>query len=197
MQDTSLKNQLIFLDFSLKAKGNDLSVTVNGISNLLTASDWKYYNQNNRFAFVIPNETNVLNISFTEGCYEISDLSVSVLNFDTIKNIHSQIDAFIIDKDKTKADVIAGTVKVKNDGVFILSVPYDEGFTVTIDGKETEYYLANKAFIGFDIAKGDHEIVIHYNAPLKPAGFVFSGIGVALCLCITIFENRKKEHTWN
>lgn len=197
LQDISLKNQLIFLDFSLKAKGNDLSVTVNGISNLLTAADWKYYNQNNRFAFVIPNETNVLNISFTEGCYEISDLSVSVLNFDTIKNIHSQIDAFIIDKDKTKADVIAGTVKVKNDGVFILSVPYDEGFTVTIDGKETEYYLANKAFIGFDIAKGDHEIVIHYNAPLKPAGFVFSGIGVALCLGITIFENRKKEHTWN
>ena len=89
----------------------------------------------------------------------------------------------IIDKEKTKGDTLSGKVTVTDDSVFVLSIPYDKGFTVYIDGKETDYYLANEAFIGFDITKGEHTVTLCYKAPLKTAGFAVSGIGIALFIC--------------
>jgi len=196
LQDEILLNKLILVDFSLKAQSADLSISINGITNTLTAKDWKYYNQNERFAYVIPNANNTLEISFIEGVYEIEAFSVSVLDFDLIKDIYKEIDPFTIDS--VSGDTMKGSVNATKDGVFLLSVPYDKGFTVYVDGKKTEYYLANEAFIGFDVQKGEHEIVLSYHAPLKTEGLAISGLGIALCAAVSIYENRKKEEeTWN
>ena len=164
---------------------------------MLTAKDWKYYNQNERFAYVIENEDNLLHLTFTKGSYEVGDLSLSTLDFSEIQGIKDEVDALSIDKEKTKGDTLCGNIHVKNDGVMILTVPYDKGFTVYVDGKETDYYLANEAFIGFDITKGEHTVTLCYKAPLKTAGFAVSGIGIALFISTILYEKRKKEKTWN
>lgn len=42
---------------------------------------------------------------------------------------------WFIDRDKTKGNVIEGSIDVKEDGYFKLFIPYDKGFEVYVDVK--------------------------------------------------------------
>ena len=76
---------------------------------------------------------------------------------------------------------------------FTLSIPYDKGFNILVDGKKVEYYIVNKSFIGFKISKGTHEIEIKYKAPYKNFGILVSLFGIILSLLIFINERRFKD----
>ena len=177
----------------LKAKNCDLKITINEVANKLTDKNWKYFNRNTTFAFALVNDDNLLDIQLKAGTYEIKNFKVHSLEYEMLNKLKSNIDPFVIDGDKTKGDIISGNINVRNDGYFMLSVPYDKGFTVKVDGKEVEYYKANGAFIGFDISAGEHNVEIEYKAPLKNAGLIISLCGILLFVGILIFEGRRKN----
>ncbi|MGR5883739.1 YfhO family protein [Bacillus cereus] len=52
-----------------------------------------------------------------------------------------------------KNNYLKGDIKSNKDGLLYLSVPYSKGWTIKIDGKETEFTKANSAFIGVPITK--------------------------------------------
>ena len=83
---------------------------------------------------------------------------------------------------------MAGSIQVKQDGWFVLAVPYDIGFHVTVDGKETAYSRTDTDFLGFPITQGKHQISITYTAPLAKAGKYCSAAGIGLTL---LFFHRK------
>ena len=64
-----------------------------------------------------------------------------------------------------KNNYLKGDIKSNKDGLLYLSVPYSKGWTIKIDGKETEFTKANSAFIGVPITKGSHVIEMTYVTP--------------------------------
>ncbi|MFR2341663.1 MAG: YfhO family protein [Ruminococcus sp.] len=48
--------------------------------------------------------------------------------------------------EQVRGDTISGTITTEKDGWFVLSVPYDTGFTVTVDGKKTAYEKSTSPF---------------------------------------------------
>lgn len=194
-----LEGKLLFISFDLLdnnscGHGNkDLTIQINGVTNKLTCKEWKYNNQNTNFAYVLSElHDNTLNIKLVKGKYKIGNIKVSTLDFDDIKDINQNIDPFIIDKDKTKGDDIVGSIDVSRDAYFSLSIPYDDGFTIFVDGKEVEYEKINNSFIGFKIETGKHDIKITYDAPFKNIGLICSGVGALLLLIMIFYERRKK-----
>ncbi len=93
---------------------------------------------------------------------------------------------------------LRGTINVRNDGLFYTSVPYEPGWTATVDGKEValaEGYSAKEknvavknAVVCFPLTAGHHEIVLTYRAPGLTLGMVISGVSllafVALCILL-------------
>ena len=168
----------------------DARVTINGVRNTLTAPDWKYYNNNKVFTYVLP-ACSQLEFIFTKGDYALSDLHAWIVDAPA-----PDTDALIIDKEATKGDVIKGTVNCSEDTFFELAVPYDEGFTVTVDGRGQMYECVDKAFIGFPLSKGEHVIEFTYKAPLLKAGKLMSLAGVLIFASVTaweMFSARKKK----
>ena len=100
---------------------------------------------------------------------------------------------WFIDRDKTKGNVIEGSVDVKEDGYFKLSIPYDKGFEVYVDGEKTPYEVVNKSFIGFDISKGSHNIKIVYTSPLFKEGLVISCVGLVLFVGTVIYYRKRAK----
>jgi len=159
---------------------NDISVSINGVKNKLSDPDWKYNNKNYDFTYILSSESSIENLmfEFSKGNYILSDFeiySLDVSAFDSMKK-----DYFNIDCSVSGGDIIEGNINVTNDGWFNLSVPYDKGFRISVDGVKTEYYKTNTAFIGFPIKSGEHEIIIEYHAPYKTAGIIVSSIGTVL-----------------
>lgn len=196
--DSNTSKKLIFISFDILENSScnkgDLSIQINDVTNKLTCKEWKYFNENSNFNYtIIPNDNHKLEIQLGKGLYKIGNIKVSLLDFDFIKNINKNIDQFLIDKEKTSGDNIVGKISVKNNSYFTLSIPYDKGFNILVDGKKVEYYIVNKSFIGFKISKGTHEIEIKYKAPYKNFGILVSLFGIILSLLIFINERRFKD----
>ena len=191
-----MANKIVIINFDIlevpSCKKGDLAIKINGEKNKLTCREWKYANKNNNFnyAFVLGND-NTLKITFDKGLYKIGNIKTFLVDFNLIKDINEKISPFIIDKNKTKGDNIVGNIDVLENGYFVLSVPYDKGFNVFVDGKKIKSECVNKYFLGFKISKGNHKIVINYEAPYKRIAILFSFIGIVLYLYVFIKEKRE------
>ena len=185
--DDSIKNKIIIISFDMNYNDNiDTSITINNVKNTLSYKNWKYHNNNYTFHYVISD--NVLDIDITPGHYEISNLNIYFMDYDSYKNINNTHDKFYFTYDSNN---ILGNINVSNDGYFTLSIPYDLGFDIKLDGKKIDYELVNTSFIGFNINKGYHEIDISYNAPYFRSGLIISLIGAIIY--VIIFWRFKHE----
>ncbi len=95
---------------------------------------------------------------------------------------------------------ITGTVKVKKNGTLFTSIPYDAGWTVTVDGKKVETFPighlsedgSQGAFLCFDIGYGEHEVSMRFiPAGLFP-GLLLTGISLLAFILLLIITHRKK-----
>lgn len=198
--NNSLDNQILIIKFKMDKEKSGYycssSITINGVTNDLSCDNWKYHNQNYTFEYVISqNETiDTLDISFTKGFFELSNLEVYTIDYNKIKTINNNISPFIIDKDLTKDNYIYGSILASEDGYFKLTIPYQKkGFTVYVDGVKTPYLKVDETFIGFELLKGEHTIEIKFNPPYLTLGAVISCIGLILSL-FNIFHHKLKPY---
>ncbi len=190
-------NNLLFIKFKMNyaesCKKGDTSITINGVSNMLTCKGWKYHNKNYEFTYII-SSSDELEIDISKGKYEVSDIESYEIDYSYIKDIHTKHDKFIIDKDSTKSDTIKGVINVtKDNSYFNLAVPYDEGYNVYVDGKNVEYEKTNISFIGFKIDKGEHNIEINYTSPWLNIGKVVSIIGILSFIVVLFVDKRCRD----
>lgn len=91
---------------------------------------------------------------------------------------------------------IEGKIQVQNAGRLILSVPADEGWTLYVDGKETEIEPLADALVGVHLEKGSHTIKLCYTTPGVKAGAGFS-LGAVVLFMISAYVStrirRKRE----
>lgn len=169
-----------------KEKRDDIFVTINGVKNTLSDPEWKYNNHNYSFRYVISSAQPIerLELEFSKGNYIISDIKLFTLEGSVLTKADENKDEFVPNK-STGGDTISGSINVTQDGWFNISIPYDKGFEIYVDGKKTEYYKTNTAFIGFPVARGEHIIKIEYHAPLKSTGLIITLAGI-ICTAIML-----------
>ena len=96
-------------------------------------------------------------------------------------------------------NTITTHVTTEESGYVLLTVPYSEGWTATVDGQKADILKADRAFMALEVAAGDHEIVLHYKTPYLTAGlagaFVFIAGGIALAVLqeknVLVFKKQK------
>lgn len=192
------QKQILFLRFRVdNAHPNkDVAVWINGIRNKLSAKDHVYYNENKIFTYAVPLKDGEDNISVTfgKGKYRLRHVQAYLGSLPERSELLYQSE-IQVDKKQTEDNVIQGTIRVKKDGWFITSIPYDKHFKIYIDGKETEIQKVNTAFLGCKIESGNHELKIIYHAPGTTTGKVLSLIGIAGFLLVLVWEKRKQKNT--
>lgn len=174
----------------------DVTVWINGIRNKLSAKDHVYYNENKIFTYAVPLKDGEDNISVTfgKGKYRLRHVQAYLGSLPERSELLYQSE-IQVDKKQTEDNVIQGTIRVKKDGWFITSIPYDKHFKIYIDGKETEIQKVNTAFLGCKIESGNHEVKIIYHAPGATTGKVLSLIGIAGFVLVLVQEKRKQKNT--
>ena len=178
-----LSDKVVFLTVknaynkSCRHSKNDQSMTINGIKNKLTCKEWKYHNRNKVFHYVLISPEK-LEISFDSGKYKLTDINIINVPKEIFLEAKDDYKEVNLDKDETKGDKIVGTINLDSSSNIVLAVPYDKGFTVEVDGKQTTYTESIQNTITFPIKKGNHTIVITYQAPWKKAGSILSIIGL-------------------
>ncbi len=194
-----INNKILIIQFKMnKEKSGTIcstDITINNITNSLSCSNWKYHNNNYTFEYVISKDQpfNNLDVYFTKGKYELSDLKLYTINYDDLKSIKPNISAFNIDKEKSTSNSIYGTINVKEDGYFKLTVPHEtKGFKAFVDGERVLRLKVDNSLIGFEIEKGNHTIEIIYDSPFYIQGLIISLLGMILFLGVIFYDKIAK-----
>ena len=136
------KNRVLFLKLRVdNAHPNkDVAVWINGIRNKLSAKDHVYYNENKIFIYAVPLKDGEDNISVTfgKGKYRLRHVQAYLGSLPERSELLYQSE-IQVDKKQTEDNVIQGTIRVKKDGWFITSIPYDKHLRFILTEKKQRY----------------------------------------------------------
>ena len=95
---------------------------------------------------------------------------------------------------KFASNYIEGTAKTEGNELLVLSLPYSEGWSVQIDGKEANLLNVNTMWTGvYLIEQGVHKITLHYRTPGLILGAAISSTTLAFVSIILIFNRIRKR----
>ena len=88
---------------------------------------------------------------------------------------------------------IKGHIDVSRPGELILSVPYEPGWKILVDGEKVQAGLFDDTFISLSLEPGEHTIEMHYNPTGLALGIVISSLCLAGFLLIIVLERRRRR----
>ena len=88
---------------------------------------------------------------------------------------------------------VSGDVNISSNKVMVFSIPYSSGWKAYVDGKETPLFRANTMYMGINLTKGNHKIVLRYNSPGLHLGMIVSASGILIFIILAIVSRRKKR----
>ncbi len=89
------------------------------------------------------------------------------------------------------SNTLSGNITASEDGYVVLSIPYDPGFTVLVDGIETEVGLFEDMMIAVPVTAGSHTISLSYYPQGMTVGIFISNFSILLFIAICLFERRQ------
>ena len=192
--NNDLTNKVLIIKFKMNKEKEGFAcssdITINNINNSLSCNTWKYNNLNYTFEYVLSLNDNLLRIEFSPDEFDISNLELYVVDYDSLKSLRSSIKEIDIDY---KGEDIKGIVELDDNSYVKTTLPYEEeGYKILVDNREVNILKVDDTYIGFKVPKGKHNIVITYNPPYLKEGKIVSLIGLVLLVLTLLYKKIKK-----
>jgi uncharacterized membrane protein YfhO len=192
-----LHNELLFI----KLKFND-SVVQNGeqegtisINDITNGFGFRkqYQTKDREFKYIIqPTDQDLKNLKIrvTSGYWPIENIEAFTMPLADLQAAKQKFNQMNITKFNT--DGLEGNINItRPNSVLALSVGYDPGFTLKVDGKEQPIFQANGGIIGSNISSGFHNIELTYKAPYYRMGIIISSITLFGLLAYYFIVRRR------
>lgn len=167
------------------------NTTVENITANINGSEKSFSNTNRGFlldlGYCSPEDTITLSTTDENGSIQATPY---YLDENALISLVEQLKQQQLQVTSSSDTRIRGTIDVKEDGLFFLSIPYDPGWTLYVDGVKTRLYRFQDALLCCDLTAGSHEIRLSY----MPDGFL-SGVivTVAAVLLLITYEVAKRK----
>lgn len=138
-------------------------------------------------------EGTVVEFNVTSEMSCTGNLYVATMNADLFEQGMAQLRNNQLVVSEFTDNRILGTVRADKDGTLMTSVPYDEGWTVKVDGKKVETVAVNKGFLAIDLTAGNHEIEFQYVPKGMLVGAAISAVSLIVLIVLLIVTKRKKR----
>lgn len=89
-------------------------------------------------------------------------------------------------------DHLRGTFAAEAGQELMFTIPYDEGWTLTVDGKKTEIKKVLGAFMAVDVEPGEHTYEMRFVPSGFRAGVIASGISLALIVAYVFLDHGRR-----
>ena len=86
---------------------------------------------------------------------------------------------------------ITGTITAEEGQVMMTSIPYEDGWTVKVDGKKVEPVKLLNALVGVPLEPGEHEVTMTFTPPGWNIGLICLAAGIVVLI---LFYRYDKKH---
>lgn len=125
----------------------------------------------------------------------ISDFNVRAyrLDMDAFLTAYETLNEQTLVLDEFSDTKIKGHIRVKKAGNLLLSIPKEDGFSVFVDGKETECGIFKDSLMTVPLQEGEHEIELRYMTPMLARGAAVSLCSLILFLGVCLWKRKLKK----
>ena len=132
-------------------------------------------------------------ISLTSDDSDSLNVTACRLNFDVMDEVISILGEQTMTVDSYSSTQINGHINVSRAGELILSVAYEPGWTILVDGREVQPGLFDDTFISLSLTEGEHTIEMRYRPAGLIIGIIVSLICLAVFVAIILLERRRRK----
>ncbi|MCK8612226.1 YfhO family protein [Apilactobacillus nanyangensis] len=145
------------------------------------------------FVVSLPNnKDNKITIKLLNGKLYTNEFNIASLNLPKFlsetKSIRTQNNRININGNTVSADVNISS----NHRAVSTSIPYSNGWTLTVDGKKHPIKVVNDEFIGFDnLSKGNHKIKLSFYPSGLNAGILISLLALIFTIIYYLYKKKR------
>lgn len=88
---------------------------------------------------------------------------------------------------------ITGYIDVIEDGILYLSMPYEKGWTVKVDGEKVKTTKVLHSMLGAEVSAGHHTVEIEYMPEGLVMGVIISGTALILCAMVSFIDIKRRR----
>ncbi|MDO4321078.1 MAG: YfhO family protein [Lachnospiraceae bacterium] len=192
-----------FLEGDMSEDPIKLTITAAGSSQSYSfeADDYRYHTGQEDFVFNLGyHEEPVDSCTITmkrEGVIQFEELALYSQPMENVPEYTKALTENVLENVVVDTNEVSGTISLDKDKVLVLSIPYQNGWTAYVDGKETELQRANYAYMALPLTAGDHTIELSFAIPgVKYAMVIVPGsviLFAAVCIISWLIKKRKKR----
>ncbi len=112
------------------------------------------------------------------------------MNTDVLNEGYAALEDEVMELTSFSDTALSGKITAKEDGYLYLSIPYEEGWSLYVDGEEREVEPLFGGMCGVKLDAGDHTIEMDYSPKGFVPGLMISIGGWALLVVLWVLEKR-------
>ncbi|MDD6174168.1 MAG: YfhO family protein [Firmicutes bacterium] len=123
----------------------------------------------------------------------IGDIFIRTLREEKLRGQLQRLSNCQLSIENYSARHVSGTVTAKEDGFLFTSIPYDSGWSVTVDGVPTETFSVGETLLAVPLSEGGHRVELSYAPAGLAVGTAITLLTLLVLLVVLLFLLRKKR----
>ena len=112
---------------------------------------------------------------------------------DAIPNVANEVNMAAITGAEAEVPLNTNPQLADGQAVMFLSIPYDGGWKITVDGVPAKPVRLYDTFLGIPLSAGEHKIVMTFMPEGLLSGAVISGASLLILLVLSLLARRKRK----
>lgn len=197
------KNQILYEDdnwrYWKESKESAVEVSLGSVDKTIRIFTDKYNGYSGRHNFLLNMgyknySAGTMTLTFSmPGEYTFDDLYLVCQPMESVEKQTEKLGKESLENVSMETNKIAGDIDVSSDKFLAFSIPYSDGFRAYVDGKKVDLIKANSMYMGIELKKGKHEIVLTYCTPYIVPGLILTATGLLLFLLIAVSYRKPKK----
>ncbi len=118
------------------------------------------------------------------------DVYAYAFNEEVFVELYEELSQQVFEIERFEDTFIKGKIEANEDGIMYTSIPYDKGWSVTVDGKEIETVAFKDALLAVPLTAGEHTIELSYLSQGLKEGIAISIIAL-ICFAFIAFKDKR------
>ena len=135
-------------------------------------------------------------VSLLSGSTKPISISCATVAAASLDSTTRKLKDFSLTDISYRSDSISGMIPLPSDSCILFTIPYDEGWTATVDGQKAETVMAYGALLAVPATPGTHQIDLSYSPPGFEAGILVTIGSVLLFAGMIVYKhlpNKRRQ----
>lgn len=130
------------------------------------------------------------------GVYNLGDVAVYAQPMTDYASQVSKLKENTLENVEIGTNEVTGSISLSQSKALLLTIPYSQGWSATVDGKPAELHQANGMFMALTLDAGEHRIELKYRTRGLLPGTALSFAGFAVFAAIAYFWRKLKRRSF-